>query len=102
MVEFFALSVIRAINFRLDLINHPEKEVYLKPDVDAQNAIVFDGVNGTVYWTVAACLVTNKIVVTELHFDKDMNLGLENSLSYDNIDSVINELAKQINLLRGY
>lgn len=98
MVEFFALSVIRAINARLPM----DCEVFLKPDVDAQNAIVFEGENGVIYWSLAADLATNKIMVTELHLDKNYDLQLENILGYDTINHVIETLVKQINLLRGY
>jgi len=97
MVEFFALSVIRAINARLPM----DVETFLKPDVDAQNAIVFEWEHGVIYWHVSASLSTSKIVVLELHLDKNYDLQLEHSIEYDTINHVIETLVKQIKQIKG-
>ena len=97
MVEFFALSVINAINSRL-----PENvEVFLKPDVDAQNSIVFEWEHGVIYWHVSATLESSKIMVLELHLDKNYDLQLEHSNEYDTINHVIETLVKQITQIKG-
>lgn len=97
MVEFFALSVIRAINSRLPI----DVEIFLKPDIDAQNAIAFEWEHGVIYWHVSASLENSKINVLELHLDKNYDLQLENSNEYDTINHVIETLVKQINLIKG-
>lgn len=97
MVEFFALSVINAINSHL-----PENvEVFLKPDVDAQNAIAFEWEHGVIYWHVSASLESSKIIVLELHLDKNYDLQLEHSNEYDTINHVIETLVKQITQIKG-
>ena len=97
MVEFFALSVIRVINSRLPI----DVETFLKPDVDAQNAIAFDWEHGVIYWQVSASLERSKIVVLELHLDKNYDLQLEHSSDYDTINQVIEALVKQITQIKG-
>lgn len=97
MVEFFALSVIRAINARLPM----DVETFLKPDVDAQNAIVFEWEHGVIYWHVSASLSTSQIIVLELHLDKNYDLQLEHSVGYDTINHVIETLVKQIKQIKG-
>ena len=97
MIEFFALSVIRAINSRL----HIDAETFLKPDVDAQNAIAFEWEHGVIYWLVSASLESSKIVVLELHLDKNYDLQFEHSNEYDTINHVIETLVKQIKLIKG-
>ena len=97
MVEFFALSVIRAINAQLPI----ETETFLKPDVDAQNAIAFEHEHGFIYWQVSASLESSKIVVLELHLDKNYDLQLEHSNEYDTINDVIETLVKQITQIKG-
>ena len=97
MVEFFALSVIRAINRQLPI----ETETFLKPDVDAQNAIAFEWEHGVIYWHVSASLESSKIVVLELHLDKNYDLHLENSYECDTIKHVIETLVKQITQIKG-
>ena len=97
MVEFFALSVIRAINAQLPI----ETETFLKPDIDAQNAIAFEWEHGVIYWHVSASLESSKIVVLELHLDKNYDLQLEHSNEYDTINHVIETLVKQIKLIKG-
>ena len=97
MIEFFALSVIRAINSRLPI----DVETFLKPDVDAQNAIAFEWEHGIIYWYVSASLESSKIVVLELHLDKNYDLQFENSNEYDTINHVIEMLVKQITQIKG-
>ena len=97
MVEFFALSVIRAINIKLPI----ETETFLKPDVDAQNAIAFEWEHGVIYWHVSASLESSKIVVLELHLYKTYELQLEHSKEYDTINHVIETLVKQIKQIKG-
>ena len=97
MVEFFALSVIRAINSRLPI----DVETFLKPDVDAQNAIAFEWEHGVIYWHVSASLDSGKIMVLELHLDKNYDLQLEYSKEYDTINHVIETLVNQIKLIKG-
>ena len=97
MVEFFALSVIRAINSRLPI----DVETFLKPDVDAQNAIAFEWEHGIIYWHVSASLESSKIMVLELHLDKNYDLQLEHSNEYDTINHVIETLVKQIKQIKG-
>lgn len=97
MVQFFALSLIRAINARLPV----DTEVFLKPDVDAQNAVVFEHEHGFIYWQVGANLETCKIDVTEIHLEKNGDFGVEVLNSYDTINSVIETLLNQIHKLRG-
>ena len=95
MVQFFALSIIRAINQRLPV----EVECFLKPDVDAQNAIVFEHESGNVYWQVAASIETNKIIVTEIHLDKNSNAEFDTTNEYDTISNVLNSIEFQIKQL---
>ncbi|MGE9289292.1 hypothetical protein ACQKKL_28425 [Escherichia coli] len=45
MIQLFALSIINAINHYLP----EDTEVFLKPDVDAQNAVVFEHADGIIY-----------------------------------------------------
>ena len=97
MVEFFALSVIRAINSQLPI----ETETFLKPDVDAQNAIAFEWEHGVIYWHVSASLESSKIVVLELHLDKNYNLQFEHSNEYDTINDVIETLVNKIKIVKG-
>ena len=97
MVEFFALSVIRAINSRLPM----DVKTFLKPDVDAQNAIAFEWEHGVIYWHVSVSLESSKIVVLELHLDKNYDLHLEHSVGYDTINHVIETLVKQITQIKG-
>ena len=97
MVEFFALSVIRAINSRLPM----DVETFLKPDVDAQNAIAFEWDHGVIYWHVSASLESSKIIVLEIHLDKNYDLQLEHSNEYDTINNVIETLVNQIKLIKG-
>lgn len=97
MVEFFALSVIKVINSRLPI----DVETFLKPDVDAQNAIAFEWEHGVIYWQVSASLERCKIVVMELHLDKNYDLQLEHSFEYDTINQVIETLVKQIIQIKG-
>lgn len=97
MVEFFALSVIRAINSRLPI----DVETFLKPDVDAQNAIAFEHEQGFIYWKVSASLETNIINVTEIHLDENLNLIVEVYSQYATINNVIETLVNQIKLIKG-
>lgn len=97
MVQFFALSVIVAINKHLPI----DVEVFLKPDVDAQNAVVFEHEHGTIYWQVFASLETNQIEVLEIHLEKNDTVGVEVLTAYDTISSVISTLVNQIKQLRG-
>ena len=97
MVEFFALSVIRAINSQLPI----ETETFLKPDIDAQNAIAFEYEHGFIYWHVSASLETNMINVTEIHLDENLDLNVEVSNQYATINSVIETLVNQIKLIKG-
>ena len=96
-IAFFALSVIRAINAQLPI----DVETFLKPDVDAQNAIAFEWEHGVIYWHVSASLESSKIIVLELHLDKNYDLHLEHSTEYDTINHVIETLVKQINQIKG-
>ena len=97
MIEFFVFCFIRAINSRL----HIDVETFLKPDVDAQNAIAFEWEHGVIYWYVSASLESSKIVVLELHLDKNYDLHLEHSNEYDTINNVIEKLVKQITQIKG-
>lgn len=96
MVEFFALSVIRAINNQLPI----ETETFLKPDVDAQNAITFEHEHGFIYWQISASLETNLINVTEIHLDENLDLNVEVSNQYATINNVIETLVNQINQIK--
>lgn len=96
MVEFFALSVIRAINAQLPI----ETETFLKPGVYAQNAIAFEHEHGFIYWHVSASLETNMINVTEIHLDENLDLTFEVSNQYATIKNVIETLVNQIKLIK--
>lgn len=93
MVEFFALSVIRAINANQEI----GKEVYLRPDVDAQNAILCEHDSGVIMWSVAANLVSGKVEVVECH-KSDLNDYWEVAIvtEYDTISSVIESISSQV------
>lgn len=97
MVEFFALSVISAINSQLPI----ETETFLKPDIDAQNAIAFEHEHGFIYWQISASLETNLINVTEIHLDENLDLNVEVSNQYATINNVIETLVNQIKLIKG-
>ena len=97
MVEFFALSVICAINSRLPI----DVETFLKPDVDAQNAIAFEWEHGVIYWHVSASLESSKIIVRELHLDKNYDLLIDCYNEYGTINHVIETLVKQITQIKG-
>lgn len=96
MVEFFALSVINAVNAQLD--NIAGREVYLKPDVDAQNAIECDYGHGVVMWKVAAYIEFNHICLTEIILDNG-DLVVENFLSFATIKEVVEHIALHVNRL---
>ena len=97
MIQFFALSMIRAINQRLPI----DFECYLSPDVDAQNAIVFTHDHGVIYWQVSINIETNKIVVKEVFLDTDNNAEFDNDTEYDTISLVLNVIETQIKRLKG-
>ena len=97
MIQFFALSMILAINQRLPI----DCECFLKPDVDAQNAIVFEHEHGIVYWQVSVNIETNKFSVYEVHLDKNSNTEFDTTNEYDTILIVLNNIELQIKQLSG-
>ncbi len=65
------------------------------------NAIAFEWEHGVIYWHVSASLESSKIMVLELHLDKNYDLQLEHSNEYDTINHVIETLVKQITQIKG-
>ena len=54
-----------------------------------------------IYWHVSASLESSKIVVLELHLDKNYDLQFEHSNEYDTINHVIETLVNQITQIKG-
>lgn len=97
MIQLFALSIINVINSYLP----EDTEVFLKPDVDAQNAVVFEHADGIIYYQISADLETNKFVLTEIYLDKNYNMEFENSDNYDTIAFVLSHIVSHIRKLKG-
>lgn len=89
MIEFFALSVINAINANGN--NFP-----LMPDVDAQNAIVYEHGEIKHYFKIHASLADRHYHLTYISINKDCELLFELSEKHDTINSVIKSITLTI------
>lgn len=94
MVEFFALSVISAI--------HASGNDYkLTPDIDAQNAIVYEHLDNSHYFKIWASLEDRQYHLSQIVINKDCELLFELTEKHDTINSVIKSITLTIERLKN-